>query len=485
MSLDYYSYDALNRITGVWENKQSNTPGETSTGLTQQHVYDRFGNRRVNNAASNFPSIFNAPFNVDQTNDGYTGAGARTYDANNKLVSATVSGGGTVSYTYNANSSRISKTVGSTTTWYIYGLGGELVAEYPMYGAASTPQIEYGYRNGELLIEGGCDVMQWRVTDHLGSTRMSVGTTGSLASVKRTDYLPFGEQLGAGHGPRTAGQGYAADCWRQKFTGYEKDAETGLDYAQARMYANGQGRFTSVDPLWITAKRLVDPQRLNLYSYVRNNPLKYVDPDGMDIVLTAKDEEDAKKKFQIYLLGFKKEDRSHVQLVVGNGKNGFKKGQFGVTVDAKHKSDSENFQFTQKAANDHTAIGKINIVKEGETYQIREGTFKNGKESFKISTNKLGPLDQEFDGYTFFEYRGKREEGIIYARGVSEIVVHGGQDDVGLSSAVHHELRHLVLGDFGRTAPKAKHALPGQPKTEADIETEKADKEAIGNAKKP
>jgi RHS repeat-associated protein len=286
MSLDYYGYDELNRITGIWENKAAHNLGETSTGLTQQYLYDRYGNRTVNNAVSNFPGVFNAAFTVDQTNnrllapngtisynavgnqvnDGYTGAGARTYDANNKLVSAAGSSG-TVSYSYNANGSRVTKTVGNVTTWYIYGVGGELVAEYPAFGAPSTSNIEYGYRNGELLIEGGCDSVQWRLTDHLGSTRMSVGTAGSLASVKRTDYLPFGELLGAGHGPRTTGQGYAADCWRQKFTGYERDGETGLDYAQARMYANVQGRFTSVDPL-LSSGKPNQPQSWNRYSYV-------------------------------------------------------------------------------------------------------------------------------------------------------------------------------------------------------------------------
>jgi YD repeat-containing protein len=141
MSLDYYGYDALNRITGIWENKQSDTQGETSTGLTQQYLYDRYGNRTVNNAVSNFPGIFNAPFNVDQTtnrllapngtisydavgnqvHDGYTGAGTRTYDANNKLVSATMSGG-TASYLYDAKGSRVSRTVNGVTTWQIYGL---------------------------------------------------------------------------------------------------------------------------------------------------------------------------------------------------------------------------------------------------------------------------------------------------------------------------------------------------------------------------
>ena len=169
----------------------------------------------MNNGVSNFPGIFNGSFNVDQTNnrllapngtisydavgnqanDGYSGAGARTYDANNKLVSAAATGG-TASYRYNANGSRVSKTVGSTTTWNIYGLGGELVAEYAANGAVGLPQKEYGYRGGQMLVvydstEAGNKQMQWLAQDHLGSTRMVVDLSGALTGMKRHDYLPL------------------------------------------------------------------------------------------------------------------------------------------------------------------------------------------------------------------------------------------------------------------------------------------------------
>jgi RHS repeat-associated protein len=61
---------------------------------------------------------------------------------------------------------------------------------------------------------------------------------------------------------------------------YEWDGETGLDYAESRYYANGLGRFVSADPIIMETKRLADPQSLNLYAYVRNSPLIYVDPNG-------------------------------------------------------------------------------------------------------------------------------------------------------------------------------------------------------------
>lgn len=91
--------------------------------------------------------------------------------------------------------------------------------------------------------------------------------------------LPFGEEVGAGVGGRTAGQGYISDNLRQGFTGYEKDGETGLNFAQSRYYSPTMGRFTSPDkPLMDQEEG--DPQSWNLYSYVRNNPLNFTDPTG-------------------------------------------------------------------------------------------------------------------------------------------------------------------------------------------------------------
>jgi RHS repeat-associated protein len=67
---------------------------------------------------------------------------------------------------------------------------------------------------------------------------------------------------------------------RQKFTGYQKDDETGLDFAEARMYQNLHGRFTAVDPLLASGKS-ADPQTFNRYVYVLNNPPILTDPAGL------------------------------------------------------------------------------------------------------------------------------------------------------------------------------------------------------------
>jgi RHS repeat-associated protein len=115
----------------------------------------------------------------------------------------------------------------------------------------------------------------------LGSTRL---VTDSQANVRaRHDYMPFGEEISAGIGGRTSGQGYGAtDDTRQKFTSKERDNESGLDYFGARYYSSMQGRFTSVDPELGSAKR-GSPETWNRYSYCLNNPLVLVDPDGKDV----------------------------------------------------------------------------------------------------------------------------------------------------------------------------------------------------------
>jgi RHS repeat-associated protein len=122
--------------------------------------------------------------------------------------------------------------------------------------------------------------------------------SGALANVKRHDYLPFGEELFASQGLRTATLGYSAnDGLRQQFTSKERDIETGLDYFLARYYSSTHGRFTSPDEftggpdeLFVVAATsnstfyadLTNPQSLNKYQYCFNSPLSRVDNDGHD-----------------------------------------------------------------------------------------------------------------------------------------------------------------------------------------------------------
>ena len=71
---------------------------------------------------------------------------------------------------------------------------------------------------------------------------------------------------------------------RSIFTGKERDAESGNDYFEARYYGSSMGRFLSPDPSMLEYADPTNPQSLNLYSYVLNNPLGFIDPDGMECV---------------------------------------------------------------------------------------------------------------------------------------------------------------------------------------------------------
>ena len=125
---------------------------------------------------------------------------------------------------------------------------------------------------------GWAQIVEFYHLDGLGSVRAVTDMSGAV--VERHDYLPFGEEWCAGPpsgvcGSVTAGQ-------PKRFTGKERDAETGLDYFGARYYGSKIGRFTTVDPVLDQKAALVNPQKWNRYAYGLNNPLRFVDPDGRE-----------------------------------------------------------------------------------------------------------------------------------------------------------------------------------------------------------
>jgi YD repeat-containing protein len=164
-----YGYDALNRLSQVHE-----TTGNSALDLQQTFVYDRYGNRTINNntsmtygsgvltmtasvdpstnrmtAPSGYTMAYDAAGNL--TTDNYTGAGDRHYDADNRMYQAWANGQWQT-YGYDADGRRVKRIVNGVETWQVYGMGGELLAEYVANTAATAPQKEYGYRNGQLLV---------------------------------------------------------------------------------------------------------------------------------------------------------------------------------------------------------------------------------------------------------------------------------------------------------------------------------------------
>ena len=117
-------------------------------------------------------------------------------------------------------------------------------------------------------------VVEYYHTDAIGNVRAITDASGNV--IERHDYQPYGEEWLPQGGTQPL-----------RFTGKERDAETGLDYFGARYYGSKIGRFTTVDPVYTWRENLVDPQRWDRYAYARNNPLKYTDPDGRAINLVA------------------------------------------------------------------------------------------------------------------------------------------------------------------------------------------------------
>lgn len=110
-----------------------------------------------------------------------------------------------------------------------------------------------------------------------------VATNANRAVIARHDYHPFGEEIVTYPenitSKRTPVLGYSSDDVRKESTGYERDKEVKLDFAQAWTYWYSVGRFTAPDEFFYAANT-ADPQSLSLYVYVRNRPLVFTDPTG-------------------------------------------------------------------------------------------------------------------------------------------------------------------------------------------------------------
>jgi len=211
------------------------------------------------------------------------GSARFAYDAENRVSSGWDNSSTPVqfplTYGYDADGRRVSKawclsgfvcstgTAGAKFTTYVYDAGGDLAME--IGPSAGSTGAEYLF------------------ADHLGSTRIMVER--STGTTHCYDYSPFGEELDQGLNGRGAcyeALSYPSGSFgsvSEKFTGKERDAETGLDYFGARYFSGAQGRFTTPDEPLVD-QHTQDPQSWNLYSYVRNNPLRAVDQDGRECV---------------------------------------------------------------------------------------------------------------------------------------------------------------------------------------------------------
>jgi RHS repeat-associated protein len=133
---------------------------------------------------------------------------------------------------------------------------------------------------GEVYHESNIATVAWSTTtyyhgDHLGTSRLL--TDGNGYPIWQGTFLPYGQEWNA----QTTTNHY-------KFTGKERDSETGLDYFGARYYGSTMGRFLSPDPDDDSGIEK-DPQSWNRYAYARNNPLLLTDPTGESYQVCQKD----------------------------------------------------------------------------------------------------------------------------------------------------------------------------------------------------
>jgi RHS repeat-associated protein len=284
-----FTYDPLNRLISA-QNTGTDCNAITVNGKTKywgnNYVYDAWGNLYQKNVTKcgaenlgitilNTNRIGTAGYGYDDAGNmtaNATDAVNATFDAESRISTATKSGS-TTTYVYDSDGNRVKKTNGSSyDTLYWYMTPG-IVAESDLSG---TTKSEYIFFNGERVARrdgvNGTGGVFYYFSDHLKTASVVTDATGNIKA--ESDYYPWGGEL----------QLVNADSNHYKFTGKERDSETGLDYFGARYYSNGLGRWVSADwsatPVPVPYADYSNPQSLGLYGFVGGNPASKADPDG-------------------------------------------------------------------------------------------------------------------------------------------------------------------------------------------------------------
>lgn len=276
-------------------------------------------------------------------------------------------------------------------------MGGNTLAEGDGSGNLTAEYIYFGSKR-VARIDLPANTVHYYLSDHLNSTSMVVGSSG--IPEEESDYSPFGtEYVITGAGVN-----------RYKFTGKERDAETGLDDMGARYYGNVFGRFAQADPLYLEFHRLTDPQQLNLYMYGRDNPLKYTDPLGLDITCDG-------SRCNDYLGALQKD----VSFKVTMDKNG-KIGTEG-DIDKKHLSKSEKQLL--KAIDDTKHHVTINAIDGGKDSSVFFGASHGASHTIAFDQAALLDSPKNAGGMTSAQLIGHETlEGYAESQGNSLIDAH-------------------------------------------------------------
>jgi len=266
-----FQYDALNRITQA--STQGPNWGETFTidawgSLTNKGPVTGKTNTEMLNAAPATVSNRLTGFGYDAAgNMTSNGTAIYTYDGENRLVATA---GWT--YVYDGDGRRVRKSnSASNGTLYWAGVSRDPLLESSLNGSGTE---EYVFFNGQRIArrDASNGAVHYYLSDHLGSASVIASATAVIQ--EESDYYPYGGEIAITNN----------DPNNYKFTGKERDSESGLDNFEARYYGSSLGRFMTPD--WAERATAVpyavfgDPQTLNLYTYVENAPLNRIDADG-------------------------------------------------------------------------------------------------------------------------------------------------------------------------------------------------------------
>jgi RHS repeat-associated protein len=281
-----FTYDALNRVASA---QSAATSGPDAWSQTYQ--IDAWGNLQQSGTKAflvggNLKNQVSDP--AHPTWYAYDAGGNMTsywngssiqnyaYDAANRITAA--SG---FAYTYDVNGNRVRKqTDANNYTEYIY-FGSDVLAEKQVTAGGAPVWTDYIFAGSKRVARvpvGATVSADWNATefyhaDHLGSATLMTNIGGTIVANSFTTYLPFGQEWNP-----------VATTNHYKFTGKERDPESGLDYFGARYYGSNMGRWMSPD--WAANATAVpyanfgDPESLNLYGYVGNRPINTADADG-------------------------------------------------------------------------------------------------------------------------------------------------------------------------------------------------------------
>jgi len=274
-----FTYDQLNRIKTAGT---SATTGPYCWGYDYSSSYDAWGNLQsqpggpaYTGCSEYLPAAMTADGNNHLSGFGYdlsgntTGDGVNSYSWNAESQLKTAAG---VTYTYDGDGRRVSK-AGSKLYWY--GSGGDILAETDASGNTTAEYIFFGGKRIAMLPAGSTPI--YYVEDLLGTSRVT--TTNAGVVCYDADFYPFGDERPP----------YTNTCTQNnyRFEGKERDTETGNDDFGARYYSNRFGRWLSADwssvPVPVPYANLSNPQTLNLYAMVADDPETFADLDGHDV----------------------------------------------------------------------------------------------------------------------------------------------------------------------------------------------------------